>query len=60
MKTALERLLAAAGALLMVLAFGAALSTIPTLTHAQADESPKDCKMKPEDPRCKDAKKYRA
>jgi hypothetical protein len=36
------------------------LSTIPTLTHAQADESPKDCKMKPEDPRCKDDKKYRA
>jgi hypothetical protein len=60
MKTALERLLAAAAALLMVLAFGAALSTIPTLTHAQADESPKDCTMKPEDPRCKDDKKYRA
>lgn len=56
MKTALERLLTAAGALLMVLAFGAALSTIPTLTHAQADESPKDCKMKPDDPRCKDKK----
>lgn len=56
MKTALERFLTAAGALLMVLAFGAALSTIPTLTHAQADESPKDCKMKPDDPRCKDKK----
>lgn len=58
MKTAIERLLSAAGALLLAMAFGALLSTIPTQTRAQADDPPKDCKMKPEDPRCKDGKKY--
>ena len=56
MKSTLERFLAAAIALAIVASFGAALTFVPT--GAQADEKPKDCKMNPQDPRCKDQRKY--
>jgi hypothetical protein len=55
MKRTLERFLATAIALAMVTSFGAVLSFVPT--GAQGDEKPKDCKMYPQDPRCKDEKK---
>ena len=55
MKRILERFLAGAIALAIVTAFGAALSIVPA--GAQADEKPKDCKMYPQDPRCKDERK---
>lgn len=55
MKAYLERFLAAATALAIAASFGAVLSFVPT--GAQGDEKPKDCKMYPQDPRCKDEKK---
>jgi hypothetical protein len=56
MKSQLQRFLAAAMALAIVASSGAALTFVPT--GAQADDKPKDCKMNPDDPRCKDDKKY--
>jgi hypothetical protein len=58
MKTAIERFLTTIGALLLAMAFGAALTSVPTVTRAQADEPPMDCKKKPDDPRCKEERKY--
>jgi len=55
MKSYLERFLAAATALAIAMSFGAALTLVPT--GAQSDEKPKDSKMYPQDPRCKDEKK---
>lgn len=56
MKALLERFLAAAIALALLTSIGAALTLVPT--GAQADDKPKDCKMYPDDPRCKDERKY--
>ncbi|MDH4096072.1 MAG: hypothetical protein OEV81_14965 [Betaproteobacteria bacterium] len=56
MKRTLERFPATAIALAIVTSFGAALTFVPS--GAQADDKPKDCKMNPDDPRCKDDKKY--
>jgi hypothetical protein len=53
----LKGLLAAAAALAIVAPFGGLHALVPTDQGVQQQE-PKDCKMKPEDPRCKDDKKY--
>jgi hypothetical protein len=53
MKRNLQRALAAVAALMIAAPFGAHALVPPS---PGADE-PKDCKMKPEDPRCKDDKK---
>jgi hypothetical protein len=55
MKLFLERLLSAAVALAIVASLGAMLGFVPT--SVQADDKPKDCKMYPQDPRCKDDQK---
>jgi len=54
----LKRVLAAAAALAIVVPFGGAQALVPTDAGLYQKEEPKDCKMKPEDPRCKDDKKY--
>jgi len=56
MRHNLKRVLAAATALAIVVPFGGVQALAPTDSGVYADE-PKDCKMKPEDPRCKDEKK---
>jgi hypothetical protein len=53
----LKRALAAAAVVAIAAPFGALHALAPTDPGVSADE-PKDCKMKPEDPRCKDDKKY--
>lgn len=51
-----KRVLAAAAALAIAAPFGVqALVPADSAVHQQ---EPKDCKAKPEDPRCKDDKKY--
>ena len=54
-------LAAIAAAALVAGGYGAAYAAKPKAAgaplQAQPQESPKDCKMKPEDPRCKDDKK---
>jgi len=55
MKPFLERLLSAAVALALVASLGAILGSVPT--SVRADDKPKDCKMYPQDPRCKDDQK---
>ena len=57
MKVAMKRILAGAAAFMIAAPFGALHALVPTDLGVSADE-PKDCKMKPEDPRCKDDKKY--
>jgi hypothetical protein len=57
MKDRLKRLLCAAA----VVAIAAPYGTLHALdlTHASAQQQePKDCKAKPDDPRCKDERKY--
>ena len=56
MKRHLQRALAALAALMIAAPFGAH-ALMPSDTGAQQQEPPKDCKLKPEDPRCKDDKK---
>jgi hypothetical protein len=58
-KDELKRLLCAA----TLLAIAAPIGTLHALDLTQASaqqqqEEPKDCKAKPEDPRCKDERKY--
>jgi hypothetical protein len=59
MKATFGKTLAAFAALM--LAAGAAYAVQPASdgvsTEAQQQDAPKDCKMKPEDPRCKDDRK---
>ena len=57
MTITLKRLFAAAAALAIAAPAGGLHALVPTDQGAQQQE-PKDCKMKPEDPRCKDDKKY--
>ncbi len=54
MKRNLQRAIAAFAALLIAAPVGSLHALVPS--NPGADE-PKDCKMKPEDPRCKDDKK---
>ena len=54
----LKRLLAVAAALMIAAPFASVYALVPTSPGAEQKEPPKDCKMKPEDPRCKDDKKY--
>ena len=56
MTSKLKTLLVAAAALAAVAPFGGLHALVPTDTVVH-QEGPKDCKMKPEDPRCKDEKK---
>jgi len=60
MKTTIGKTLAVLAA--MTLAAGAAYAVGPATSgapfEAQQQDAPKDCKMKPEDPRCKDERKY--
>jgi hypothetical protein len=58
MKRTLKQVFAAAMALLIAAPFASVYALVPTGPGAQQQEPPKDCKMKPEDPRCKDDKKY--
>jgi hypothetical protein len=55
MKPRLKQGLAAAVALLIAAPFGA-LQALDLAHPAGYGNEPKDCKMKPEDPRCKDQK----
>ena len=55
MKRNLQRALAAVAALMIAAPLGAH-ALVPADAGAQ-QEPPKDCKLKPEDPRCKDDKK---
>jgi hypothetical protein len=54
----LKQVLAAAAALAIVAPFGGVHALLPADPGLYQKEEPKDCKMKPEDPRCKDDKKY--
>jgi len=62
MKPRLAPLLGALAALMMAAGYVHAFSTQPTpsaaTTVASDKKPPKDCKTKPDDPRCKDQKKY--
>lgn len=57
MKDRLKRLLCAAAALAIAAPFGTVYALDLTQAGAQQQETPKDCKAKPDDPRCKDEKK---
>jgi hypothetical protein len=57
MKDRLKRLLCAAAVLVISAPYGTLHAL--DLTHASAQQQePKDCKAKPDDPRCKDERKY--
>lgn len=56
MKHSMKRVLAAAVALMIAAPAGALYAFGPANPVAQDDPPPKDCKMKPEDPRCKNQK----
>jgi hypothetical protein len=58
MKRTLKQVFAAAVALMIAAPFASVYALVPTSPGAEQKEPPKDCKMKPEDPRCKDDKKY--
>ena len=58
MTQTLKRVFAAATALMVAAPVGSLHALVPTNPGAEQQEPPKDCKMKPEDPRCKDDKKY--
>lgn len=57
MKDRLKRLLCAAAALAIAAPFGTLHALDLTQAGAQQKQEPKDCKAKPEDPRCKDEPK---
>jgi hypothetical protein len=52
----LKRIFAAAAALMIAAPAGTLHALVPADAGTQQTEPPKDCKMKPEDPRCKDQK----
>jgi hypothetical protein len=58
MKDRLKRVLCAAAALAIVAPYGTLHALDLSATAAQQQQEPKDCKAKPDDPRCKDDKKY--
>ena len=56
MKLSVKRIFAAATALMIAAPAGTLHALVPAGAGEQQAEPPKDCKMKPEDPRCKDKK----
>ena len=58
MKDRLKRLLCAAAVLAITAPFGTLHAFDLTAAGAQQQQEPKDCKAKPDDPRCKDERKY--
>jgi len=62
MRDKLDNLFTALFAVLFAASLGTAYAAEPAkgglATSAQQQEPPKDCKAKPEDPRCKDERKY--
>ena len=58
MKDRLTRLLCATAALAIAAPFGTLHALDLATASAQQQEPPKDCKAKPDDPRCKDERKY--
>jgi hypothetical protein len=57
MKARLKQLLCAAAAAAIAAPFGSLYALDLTQPNAQQQQEPKDCKAKPDDPRCKDEKK---
>jgi len=55
-KLSVKRIFAAATALMIAAPAGTLHALVPAGAGEQQAEPPKDCKMKPEDPRCKDKK----
>ncbi len=58
MKDELKRLTCAAALLVIAAPIGTLHALDLTQAGAQQQEEPKDCKAKPDDPRCKDERKY--
>ena len=58
MKGELKRLLCAATLLAIAAPIGTLHALDRTQANAQQQQEPKDCKAKPDDPRCKDERKY--
>jgi hypothetical protein len=58
MKDRLKRLLCATAVAAIAAPFGTLHALDLTKASAEQQEAPKDCKAKPDDPRCKDERKY--
>lgn len=57
MKDRLKRFMCAAAVLSLAAPFGVLYALDVTQAKAQQQQAPKDCKAKPDDPRCKDEQK---